>query len=142
VARDAPSKPKVADGEQRRRDAAGWQRMSRAATRDATQARQTTRASVRQTVCSGFCRDHDLADEVADEFDLIDVIVQQLDAGRFLDADHEIQALHPIESEIFQKMRLIGDVRDIKPQLIRNQRADAAVAANLVVERIMPRNAV
>jgi hypothetical protein len=38
-------------------------------------------------------------------------------------------------------MRLIGDARDIEPQLIRNQRTDAAVAASLVLERIMPRNA-
>jgi len=85
-----------------------------------------------------LARDHDLADEVADEFDLIDVVVQQLDADLFLDADHQIEALHPIESKIFQKMRLIGDVRDIEPQLIRNQRADAAFAANFVLEQIVP----
>src|SRR5262249_40464007 len=79
-------------------------------------------------------RDHDIADEVADEFDLLDIVIQQFNAGAFFNKNHQLHALQPIKPEILQDVRLIPDARGMNSELIRDQRADAAGADGFRLE--------
>ena len=79
-------------------------------------------------VPSVFLGDHDVLDKIADELDLIDIVIKQFNAGRFFDRDHQLKSLQPIKSEILHEVRLIRDAGGIDPQLIRDERADAADA--------------
>jgi hypothetical protein len=60
-------------------------------------------------------RDHHTSDEVTDEFDLIDTVVKQFNAGRFLDEHQQLKSLQPIKSEILHEVRLIRDARGVDP---------------------------
>jgi hypothetical protein len=74
--------------------------------------------SIRPPRASGhsvFLRDHRMSHEVTDEFDLIDIVIKQFNAGRFFDRDHQLKSLQPIKSEIFHEVRLIRDARGIDP---------------------------
>ena len=56
-----------------------------------------------------------MSHKVTDEFDLIDIVIKQFNAGRFFDRDHQLKSLQPIKSEIFHEVRLIRDARGIDP---------------------------
>jgi hypothetical protein len=60
-------------------------------------------------------RDHHTSDEVADEFDLIDIVIKQFNAGRVFDENHQLKSLQPIKSEILHEVRLIRDAGGVDP---------------------------
>jgi hypothetical protein len=76
---------------------------------------QPSIGSPSQSVASVLLGDRHRSDEVTDEFELIDIVIKQFNAGRFFNEDHQLESLQPIKSEIFHEVRLIRDACGVDP---------------------------
>jgi hypothetical protein len=66
----------------------------------------------------------DQADEIADDLDLIGIVVRNLNVGKFiLDQYHQFKATEPIEAEIVAKVRFICNPFGINACVLGNESA-------------------
>jgi hypothetical protein len=65
-----------------------------------------------------------VADEIADHFDLIGIVIRNLYAGELIfNQDHQFKAIEPVGAEIIAEVGVIRDIFDIDIQLFGNKSA-------------------
>jgi hypothetical protein len=65
-----------------------------------------------------------VTDEVADDFDLVDIVIRDLHADELIfDRYHQFKTIEPVGPEIFGEVRFIRDTLDIDAQMLGNDSA-------------------
>ena len=68
-----------------------------------------------------------IADEIADDFDLVDLVIRNFQAGELIfDRDHQFKTIKPVGPEIIEEMRFIRHTFDLDAQMLGNERANVA----------------
>jgi hypothetical protein len=63
----------------------------------------------------------DVSHEIADNFDLIGIVIRDLDAGEFIfDQYHQLQTIEPTDAEIVTEVRFIYNQFGINTQILAN----------------------
>jgi hypothetical protein len=63
----------------------------------------------------------DVSDEIADNFDLIGIVIRDLDAREFIfDQYHQLQTIEPADAEIVTEVRFIYNPFGINTQILAN----------------------
>jgi hypothetical protein len=66
-----------------------------------------------------------VADQIADDFHLIGIIVRDFHAGELIfDQHHQFKTIEPVSPKIVTEVRFIRDMLDIDLQMLGNKRAD------------------
>jgi hypothetical protein len=66
-----------------------------------------------------------MADEIADDIDMLDIVVGDFYASEFiLDRDHQFESVEPIGPEIVSEVRFIRDKFEIHAKMLGNESAD------------------
>jgi hypothetical protein len=66
----------------------------------------------------------DVADEIADDFDLTGIVIRNLHASEFVfDQYHQLETIEPADAEIVTEVRFIGNAFDINTQILANESA-------------------
>ncbi len=62
-----------------------------------------------------------IADEIADDFDLVDLVIRNFQAGELIfDRDHQFKTIKPVGPEIIKEMRFIRHTFDLDAQMLGN----------------------
>jgi hypothetical protein len=64
-----------------------------------------------------------VVDQIADDLDLVDLIVGDFHAREFLDQDHQFKTVEPVSPEIVAEMSVICDTFDMDIQMFGDERA-------------------
>jgi hypothetical protein len=69
------------------------------------------------------------ADEIADDFDLIDVVIRDLQAGEFIfDHDYQFKTIEPVGPEVIDEICLVRHTFDFDAQMLGNESANVTAA--------------
>jgi hypothetical protein len=65
-----------------------------------------------------------MADEIADNFDLFDIVIRNLYASEFIFNQYrQLKTIKPVGAQILAEVRLIGDAADIDTEIVGNENA-------------------